>query len=280
MIPRQTNGVSFLQFSHLSDFIGIKHAVFTRNSGKSSKPYQGLNVSFGIGDDHQNVIRNRKIISLCIEAKDLIFMDQVHGTRVVVIVKDNTVSDPYDSVFSDENNPTAILAGSVGGFESDAERKLVGDALITNIPQKYLVVQVADCQSILLYDPVGQVVANVHSGWRGSINNIIGCTIQVMEKYFGCISSDIIAGVSPSLGPCCSEFVNYKREIPKKYWKYKDANNHFDFWSASLDQLCQGGVSIENIRLSQVCTKCNTDRFFSFRGEGTTGRFATLIGLV
>lgn len=279
MITRQTNGVSFLQFSHLSDFVGIKHVVFTRDSGKSSKPYQSLNVSFDVGDDDQNVIRNRKIISRCIEAKDLIFMDQVHGTRVVIIAIDNTASVPYDSVFSGENDPTAILASPVGGFESDAERKLVGDALITNIPQKYLVMQVADCQSILLYDPIGQVVANVHSGWRGSINNIIGCTIQAMEKYFGCISNDIVAGVSPSLGPCCSEFVNYKREIPKKYWEYKDVNNHFDFWSVSLDQLCQAGVSIENIRLSRICTKCNTDRFFSFRREGTTGRFATLIGL-
>lgn len=279
MITRQIDGVSFLQFSHLSDFIGIEHVVFTRNIGKSSKPYESLNVSFGIGDDDQNVICNRKIISRCIEAEDLIFMDQVHGNRVVVIAGDNTASVFYDSVFSAENDPTSILVDSVGGFESDAERKLVGDALITNIPQKYLAVQVADCQSILLYDPVGQVVANVHSGWRGSINNIIGCTIQVMEKYFGCISSDIIGGVSPSLGPCCSEFVNYKREIPKKYWKYKDANNHFNFWSVSLDQLCQAGVSIENIRLSRICTKCNTGRFFSFRGEGTTGRFATLIGL-
>ncbi|UCD33271.1 MAG: laccase domain-containing protein [Desulfobacterales bacterium] len=279
MINRKIDGVSFLQFSHLSAFIGVKHSVFTRHAGKSSKPFKSLNISFGIGDDERNVIQNRKIISRCIEGEDLIFMDQVHGTRVVVIARDNTTQMPFDSVFSTESNPTAVLMDPVCGLEPDAEQKLVGDALVTNISQKFIVVQVADCQSILLYDPVTQVVANVHSGWRGSIKNIISSTVLVMEKFFGCIASDIVAGISPSLGPCCSEFVNYKSEIPKKYWKYKVADNHFDFWSVSLDQLCQAGLLIENIRLSRICTKCNTDQFFSFRGEGTTGRFATLIGL-
>lgn len=280
MITRKIDGVAFMQFPHLADTIGIKHIVFTRNAGKSRKPFESLNVSFGVGDDDQNVIQNRKIISRCIEGEDLVFMDQVHGARVVVITRDTTTPIPFDSIFSSESNPTAVLMDPGSGFGSDVEQKLVGDALITNTPGKFLVVQVADCQSILLYDPTKQVVSNVHSGWRGSINNIIGNTVQVMKVCFGCIASDIIAGIGPSLGPCCAEFVNYKKEIPEKYWQYKDADNHFDFWLASCDQLCQAGVLLENIHLSRICTKCNTDQFFSFRGEGATGRFATLIGLV
>ncbi|HUT43902.1 MAG TPA: laccase domain-containing protein, partial [Desulfobacterales bacterium] len=123
------------------------------------------------------------------------------------------------------------------------------------------------------------VVANVHSGWRGSINNIIGCTLKVMENSFGCRSRDVVAGIGPSLGPCCAEFVNYKKEIPEAFWKYKNDTNHFDFWSISRDQLCEAGVLFENVDLSRMCTKCDSNRFFSFRGEGTTGRFAALIGL-
>lgn len=269
-----------MQFPHLADFDGIEHFVFTRNSGKSEKPYNSLNISFGVGDGDQNVFENRAILSRCIGAGDLIFMDQVHGTRVLIITQGDAPLLPDDTEFFSKSDAIAIFNNSAGGFDPHAEQKLVGDALITNAPGKFLVVQVADCQSILLYDPAMQVVSNIHSGWRGSINNIIGSTVQVMTAYFGCTSSDIIAGIGPSLGPCCAEFINYKKEIPEKYWQYRGADNHFDFWSASLDQLRQTGVLLGNIHLSRICTKCNTDHFFSFRKEGATGRFATLIGLV
>ncbi|MBW1984000.1 MAG: polyphenol oxidase family protein, partial [Deltaproteobacteria bacterium] len=95
-----------------------------------------------------------------------------------------------------------------------------------------------------------------------------------------CKSSDLIAGIGPSLGPCCAEFVNYKKEIPEAYWTYKNQDNYFDFWAVSKDQLCNAGVLPENTHLSKICTKCHTDRFYSYRGEGTTGRFAAVIGLV
>ncbi len=280
MLVREQDNVTFMQFLHLSGFDDIKHAVFTRNSGKSRKPYNSLNVGFGVGDEDQNVVENREILSRCIGATDLIFMDQVHGTRVLVIAEDDAPFLPDDTKNSTESDSIAVLNNASGGFDPDAEQGLVGDALITNTPENFLVVQVADCQSILLYDPMVKVVSNIHSGWRGSINNIIGSTVQAMTTYFGCASSDIVAGIGPSLGPCCAEFINYKKEIPEKFWQYKGADNHFDFWSASLDQLCQAGVLSENIDLSRICTKCNTDLFFSFRGEGATGRFATLIGLV
>jgi len=137
----------------------------------------------------------------------------------------------------------------------------------------------ADCQSILLYDPIQKVIANVHCGWRGSTKNIAGRTVDVMNKRFGCNRRDLIAGISPSLGPCCAEFVNYRSEIPQKFWRYKSANDHFDFWALSREQLIAAGLLRENIETGGICTKCNTDAFFSYRGEGQTGRFASVIGL-
>ncbi|MHA1944435.1 MAG: polyphenol oxidase family protein [Candidatus Thorarchaeota archaeon] len=278
---KHRNGVSFLEFPNFARFSGIRHGVFTRNTGKSSGrgPFQSLNVSFGIGDDDHNVRENRSIISRCMEEKDLVFAEQVHGIRVMSFTKEGKASYGLNVDVSLDGGHSKIPEEMIGGFDSDSERKLIGDALVTNIPKKYLVVQVADCQSILMHDPVRQVVANVHSGWRGSINNIIGRTIKEMEKNFACLSSDIVAGIGPSLGPCCAEFVNYEKEIPKAYWKYKDDRDHFDFWSVSCDQLCEAGVLIENVDISRLCTKCDPDRFFSFRGEGITGRFATIIGL-
>ncbi len=279
MIMTHKNGVSFLEFEKLAKFTGIKHGILTRNTGVSTGPFRSLNISFGVGDDDRNVRRNREIISKCLNEEDFVFADQVHGSRVMVFSKDNN-SITFDSDLCGKIEPPEILSKQIGMSNPHSEHKHVGDALITNVRKKVLVIQVADCQSVIMYDPVQQVVANVHSGWRGSINDIIGLTIKVMKKSFGCFAGDIVAGIGASLGPCCAEFVNYEKEIPKRYWKYKDDNDHFDFWSLSCDQLCQAGILIDNVDLSRLCTKCDPDRFFSFRGEGTTGRFASIIGLV
>jgi YfiH family protein len=186
----------------------------------------------------------------------MVFARQMHGTKIL-----------------------RLIGLGVDGVGADSSRRLVGDALVTNVPNTFLSVQTADCQSILLYDPSNRVAANVHSGWRGSIRNIVGQTVAVMRREFRSRPTDIIAGVGPSLGPCCAEFVHYRTEIPREFWKYKDDSDHFDFWAISRDQLGEAGVSPERITLSQVCTKCNQDHFFSFRGEGVTGRFASVIGV-
>jgi YfiH family protein len=279
VIVKQKNGVSFFEFPKLAGLPGILHGVFTRDNGKSKGPFRSLNVSFDVGDNNQAVLENRKIISRCINEKDLTFLDQVHGTRIVVFSKGHHSYRVFDTDDCFKGEYSKNLGAQTDTFGIDAERKFEADAIITDISRKFLVIQVADCQSVLIYDPVQKVVANVHSGWRGSINNIIGCTLKVMENRFGCRSRDIVAGIGPSLGPCCAEFVNYEKEIPEVFWKYKDDTNHFDFWAISRDQLCEAGVLFENVDLSGMCTKCELNRFFSFRGEGTTGRFAVLIGL-
>lgn len=256
MIVKEKNGLSFLQFPKLAACSGIAHGVFTRKGGFSEGAYRSLNVSFGVGDDDRNIRRNRSIIAGCFDGREPVVAKQVHGTRVIVLARDQGAAT---------GTPPAGLP--------------VGDAMVTDIRDKYLLVQVADCQPVLLYDAVRHVVANVHSGWRGSVKNIIGVTIAGMQGAFDCRPRDIIAAIGPSLGPCCAEFVNYKKEIPQVLWKYKDDADRFDLWAISRDQLCQAGVLRENIHLSKICTRCNADRFFSYRGEHTTGRFAVVIGL-
>lgn len=252
MLLKEKSSVVFFQFPNLAGFSEIRHGIFTRKCGYSKEPYKSLNVSFEVGDHPGIVEQNRNILCRCINGKEFVYTKQRHGTQIIILAKNDKVRS---------NAPFA------------------GDAMITDILSKYLVVQVADCQSLLLYDPARHVVANVHSGWRGSIKNITGRTIEKMGKRFGCKPKNIIAGTGPSLGPCCAEFVNYKKEIPSNLWKYKDNDNLFDFWALSRDQLLDAGLLIKNIHSSNICTKCNTDLFFSFRGEGTTGRFAAVIGL-
>jgi YfiH family protein len=250
------NGVSFFQFKNLQKYPTIRHGIFTRHFGHSRGDFQSLNVSLDLGDAADHVRKNRNLVSRVVEGQDLVFVKQVHGDQAVILNSKNI--DSYDGIHR--------VIGT-------------GDALVTNVSGKFLTTQLADCQSILLYDPIRYVVANVHSGWRGSIKNILGRTVGVMKKYFKSYSADIIAGIGPSLGPCCAEFVNYQKEIPQIFWRYKSADDHFDFWTLSHDQLTQAGVLGENVETSSICTKCNTETFFSYRGEGRTGRFAAVIGL-
>ena len=257
MILNERNGLSFYQFPNLIDLPEVRHAVFTRQNGHSRKPYHSLNTSFGVGDDTASVKKNRSIIKKSLEATELLFVRQVHGTEILIL--------PQQYEFT-PNNPTG--------------RPPVGDSLITNVRGRFLVVQVADCQPIFLYDTARQIVANIHSGWRGSIRNIIGQTINAMGREFGTVPQDIVAAIGPSLGPCCAEFIHYRNEIPKTFWSYKDKDHHFDFWALSRDQLTDAGVPATNIYSSDTCTRCNPERFFTYRGEGTTGRFAAVIGLI
>jgi YfiH family protein len=153
------------------------------------------------------------------------------------------------------------------------------DGFFTQLPGLVMMIKVADCQAILLYDPKRKAVGIIHSGWRGSVNNIAGKAIQLMRTEYNCNPPDIIVGVGPSLGPCCSEFRNWKQEFPPEFSQYQVRENYFDFWAITQRQLIESGVLRENIEIAALCTKCHPEVFYSYRGEGKTGRFAVTIGI-
>ena len=256
MIRTTQNGVSYYQFKNLAACSGIEHRIFTRNGGHSQPPFASLNVCYGIGDTQKNVSANRSVISHTMATGRLVFVRQVHGCEIAVLGRNRKKRD-----------------------NTSAGQAVIADALVTDLDGKNLVIQVADCQAVLLYEHARRVIANVHCGWRGSVQNIIGQTIEVMKQHFGCRASRIKAGIGPSLGPCCAEFINYRKEIPREFWRYMGLNAHFDFWSLSKDQMIQAGMAEINIEPSAICTRCHTDDFFSYRAARTTGRFAAVIGL-
>ena len=247
------NSFSFFKFPNLAAFPEVVHAIFTRHGGHSKPPFQSLNVSFSVGDDPECVRKNKALILDFTGNSELVFTNQVHGTGIWVL-SDNTLH-------MDKASPPSA------------------DAMITNLPGKTLMIKAADCQPVLLYDPPQKVIANVHSGWRGSVRNILGNTVEKMASVFGSRPRDVIAGIGPSLGPCCAEFTNYQKEIPPEFWCHKDGGDHFDFWSISKNQLRDAGVLEKNILVSGICTQCRPDLFFSYRKEKMTGRFAAVIGL-
>jgi hypothetical protein len=228
----------------------LVHGHFTREGGVSAGPFASLNVSGGVGDEAGAVVENRRRIAACLGGGALLTLQQVHGTEVLVWTGNRVPEEP-----------------------------VAADAVITDEPGILLTIQTADCQAVMVHDPVRQVVGNIHAGWRGSVGNIIGKTIAVMIRRFGCNPADLRAGIGPSLGPCCAEFVNYKTELPETFWAFKDQRDHVDFWRISETQLKNEGLRPEHIAVSGLCTKCNKDLFFSYRRDKVTGRLAHVIGL-
>ena len=175
----------------------------------------------------------------------LIFGNQVHGDNIIFLSK-------------------------------KPDHPLEGDAFVTQKSNVPLTVQVADCQGVLMFDPKTQTIAAIHSGWRGSSLNVIGKTIEAM-KGVGVNPSNLIVGISPSLGPCCAEFTDPKNELPKFIHPYIKKQN-VDLWSLTADQLKKAGVPESNIEIIKECTKCQPDKYYSHRNKDT-GRMAVFISL-
>ncbi len=245
-----------LKLTNLSAIEGIQHDIFPRHGGCSRGDFASLNLSMGVGDDNGAVQKNRRILLKHMQAPCLAFLNQVHGTQVLTVGRQS---------FSG-GLPETLHVGT-------------GDAMITNIPGVALVVLVADCQAVMMVDPVKSVIANVHVGWRGNVNHILCHTITEMQRRFGCAPEDLRVGISPSLGPCCAEFVNFAQEIPEMYWHHKDRRNRFDLWALSKEQLLLEGVLPGNIHVSGICTRCRADHYYSYRANKITGRFAAAIQL-
>ncbi|NNG00630.1 MAG: peptidoglycan editing factor PgeF [Desulfobacteraceae bacterium] len=255
MILKTAKGVSYLQLNSLLRVADLRHGFFLREGGISAGDFESLNLSHGVGDNRRNVLHNRKTVSQAIGSQNIFYVHQNHGISVCV-VRDNN------------------------GHEHCREtgKASAADAVISASAGVFPVIQVADCQAVLIADPIKKVVANIHSGWRGSIRNIIGGTVRSMTDHFNCRPADLVAGISPSLGPCCAEFINYRTEIPSPLWKYRISGTHFDFWALSQDQLRTAGLAPDNIDICQACTRCNPHLFFSYRGQVRTGRFGAFIG--
>lgn len=150
------------------------------------------------------------------------------------------------------------------------------DILITNKPNIGLLIKHADCQATIIYDPVKHVVANVHCGWRGNVQNIYGVTVDLLKETYNCNPKDLIAAISPSLGPDHSEFINYKKELPQSFWQFQTKPNYFDLWAISRWQLTQCGLLPQNVVVAQICTYESRD-FFSYRQNKTTQRNGTMV---
>ncbi len=252
----QHNGLVYYRFDIFESCPELVHGVFTRHGGVSRPPCAGLNLAFMPEDADGNVRTNMNLAAEALNFDHLAFAGQVHGDQALLVTGNGKPAPA---------NRDEVVRGY--------------DALMTRERGIGLLIKLADCQGVILYDPKRQVVAAVHSGWRGSVANILGKTVARLERDLGVDPADLLAGVGPSLGPCCAEFVNFRDELPAEFHDFRVSENHFDFWAISRAQLAEAGVRPENVETAGMCTVCGSEGFFSYRREKVTGRFGLVAGL-
>ncbi|TCT16987.1 hypothetical protein EDC18_101283 [Natranaerovirga pectinivora] len=247
----------------------VAHCFTTKLGGVSEGYFSTLNLGFNRGDANNNVEQNYKLVcdAIDIDYNKLVFSHQVHEDKIYVV----SSSD----------------AGKGGIHGTDIKNM---DALITNAINIPLVTLYADCVPIFLLDPVKKAIGIAHAGWRGTVKHIGKKTVQKMIETYQSNPKDILAGIAPSIGFCCFEVSeDVAEEFKKKFTKEQckeiieeKSNNKYmvDLWKANKFTLLEAGLEEDNITVTDLCTKCNSDIFFSHRAtDGKRGSLAAIMAL-
>ncbi len=248
---KEAGGLRFYQSPLLAAFKELRHGFFTRLGGRSAAPFDSLNLSLSVGDRKEAVQENRRLARQALELASLADAVQEHGRQ------------------------EAVVAENPGGAAGQGQ---VADILLSGRSGVGLLIKQADCQAVLIYDPGRRVLANVHCGWRGQVQNVLAAAVQKLVERFGCRPAELYAAISPSLGPCCAEFRHFRQEFPPEFWSYQVRPGYFDLRRLSRDQLLAAGLKPEHLDPAGLCTRCGAE-FFSYRREGVTGRQGSVIGL-
>jgi len=244
-------------FKNLSNQKNCTHIITKKDIGQA----HSFSLALHTGEEPQKIIENRTTIAKNFPNMHFIVANQTHSDNINVIK---------------ENNKTWL---------SDREEHAIEncDALITNRTDIMLTILTADCVPILLFDLKQNVVAAIHAGWKGTEQQIVLKTVEKMQEEFNSNPKDIIAGVAPSIGRCCYEvdwnvaqhFETIENAYDKKGDKYM-----LDLPYVNKLQLLNAGLLEENIEMSNICTACEVEDYFSYRKEGgCSGRFMSMIGL-
>ena len=164
------------------------------------------------------------------------------------------------------------------------------DAFITDKSNKVLMLGFADCTPLLFYDPVKKVIANTHSGWKGTLQRIGVKTVEKMIQEYACNSKDIICCIGPHIRRCHFEVEeDVKDMFYHEFQDLKDIENwitydsekdkyYIDTTSINIQILKDSGLLEQNIIDSKICTVCHADICHSFRAEkDLSGRSVTMI---
>ncbi len=247
-----------------SGIIEYPHGFSTRCGGVSTGIFGSLNLGMNRGDKEESVKENyKRFFAACgIETESFVCGKQVHGKNVM-IVGSQDARKPY---------------GYTSLFEADG--------YVTNEADVPLVVFTADCIPLLLADEQNRVIACVHSGWRGSVQDIERQAIEKMCSL-GAQTEYIKACIGPAIGRCCFEVgkevidaVNelLEREADELYTLKENGRYMLDLKSVVKYCLLRSGVREDNIDIIKDCTMCMPEKYWSHRyTAGERGSQAAVI---
>jgi len=240
--------------------VGVHGFVTTRQGGCSTGNFAAFNLALHVGDDANVVARNRSFLlqslqqHCALHSLQIQWMQQVHGVNV----------------------------WRVGAAAIEPPQ---ADALYTTEPNIALGVLTADCLPVLFASEDGREIAVAHAGWRGLCNGVLEATLA----NFRCKSSQVRCWLGPGIGPCHFEVGEEVRaaflqrgsplqqaEIAAAFTPGVQTGKwQGDLYALARLRLLAAGV--HEVGGEMLCTVCQADRFYSYRKEAVTGRFATLI---
>jgi hypothetical protein len=246
---------------------GAAVAVTTRHGGRSSAPYDGLNLGLHVGDDPADVLENRSraAVGFGVALDDLVFARQVHRATTALVGRD------------DRGRGTRSEDDAVPGT----------DILVTRSPDVTLAILVADCLPLALVDPEAGVLAAVHAGWRGTAAGAAGRAVDAMRDC-GAQGERMHVFLGPAVRPeryqVSDEVVQGLREAVRpgrldETVARPDGPGHWlvDLVAANRQQLIASGVRDDHIVASGATTA--DEEFYSDRAQRPCGRFALLARL-
>jgi YfiH family protein len=226
----------------------------TRSGGVSCPPWDALNLGLHVEDEPRRALANRDLLARHLGTGWVNLPQQVHGAGVLTV---------------DEKRAgrSRITHGGAPGV----------DALVTARPDTPIGVLVADCMPVLLADPVARVVGAAHAGRRGLVGGVVQATLAAMADL-GAEATHIAAVIGPSICGRCYEVPEAMRDevdavVPGTACETAAGTAGLDLVAGALAILRQAGVAA---RATRICT-AEDDRFYSYRRDGVTGRFAGVV---
>ncbi len=260
------------EYSPLLDHFPLTHGVTYRYGGVSEGSFDSFNMGLHVNDDAEAVAENRQRLAQVLGAdpNHLTCGEQVHGVGVTRVTEE--------------------LVGR-GAFSWD-DSIPDSDAIHTNLVNVPLLLLVADCVPVLVYDAVHHAVAVVHAGWRGAIAHIVERTMDSMHDAYGTMVSDCYLFIGPSIG---ADSFEVSEDIAEQFRhdmhdlglsqvddivRYRQRPGqeaptpHVDLKGYIAACVVQKGVPLEQVSLSSTNTM-TTDGCYSYRrDQGRTGRMA------
>ena len=235
----------------VAEGITAPHCFTTRFGGVSQGALSSMNLAIKLDETDENVQRNFEILGneLGFGIKDLVLTRQTHSD-IVRTVTQNDCNGCFH-----RNYPEC-------------------DALVTNTPGVALTVFTADCTPLLFHDPVTGAVGAAHAGWRGTVSAIGVKTVAAMVQQFGCKAEDIRVAIGPNIGFCHFEtdtdvpealLAAFGEEV-RPY--IRSVGNKYFVDLKEINALILRRAGVRHIEISDACTMCQPDRFWSHRVTG------------